>query len=63
MSGVLTSPFYANLLGRYLTNDTYPLRTNMGAVMQNISQPADVQAGQPGPGEEGAGRPDEGRQA
>ncbi len=37
MSGVLTSPFYANLLGRYLTNDTYPLRTNMGEVMQNIS--------------------------
>jgi hypothetical protein len=36
MSGVLTSPFYANLLGRYLTNDTYPLRTSMGEVMQNI---------------------------
>jgi penicillin G amidase len=36
MSGVLTSPFYANLLGRYLTNDTYPLRTNLGEVMQNI---------------------------
>jgi penicillin amidase len=36
MSGVLTSPFYANLLGRYLTNDTYPLRTNMGEVMQSI---------------------------
>jgi penicillin amidase len=36
MSGVLASPFYANLLGRYLTNDTYPLRTNMGEVMQNI---------------------------
>jgi len=26
MSGVLTSPFYANLLPRWLTNDTYPLR-------------------------------------
>lgn len=36
MSGVLTSPFYANLLGRYLTNDTYPLRTNLGDVTQNI---------------------------
>jgi penicillin amidase len=37
MSGVLASPFYANLLGRYLTNDTYRLRTSMGEVMQNIS--------------------------
>jgi len=36
MSGVLTSPFYANLLGRWLTNDTYPLRQNRGEVMQNI---------------------------
>jgi penicillin amidase len=36
MSGVLTSPFYANLLGRWLTNDTYPLRQNLGAVMQEL---------------------------
>ena len=36
MSGVLSSPFYANLLGRYLTNDTYPLRTDLGEVMQSI---------------------------
>ena len=36
MSGVLSSPFYANLLGRWLTNDTYPLRTNQGEVMQNL---------------------------
>jgi penicillin amidase len=36
MSGVLTSPLYANLLGRWLTNDTYPLRDNMGEVMQNL---------------------------
>jgi penicillin amidase len=36
MSGVLTSPFYANLLGRWLTNDTYPLRDNMGEVMRNL---------------------------
>ncbi len=28
MSGVLGDKFYANLLGRYLTNETYPLRTN-----------------------------------
>ncbi|HXW09523.1 MAG TPA: penicillin acylase family protein, partial [Steroidobacteraceae bacterium] len=37
MSGVLTSPFYANLLGRWLTNDTYPLRTNRGEVLRSIS--------------------------
>ena len=37
MSGDPYSPFYANLLGRYLTNDTYPLRTNLGEVMQNIN--------------------------
>ena len=36
MSGVLTSPFYANLLGRWLTNDTYALRQNQGEVMQNL---------------------------
>jgi hypothetical protein len=34
---VLTSPFYANLLGRWLTNDTYPLRQNQGEVMQNLA--------------------------
>lgn len=38
MSGVLTSPFYANLLGRWLTNDTYPLRQDVGEVMQNLYQ-------------------------
>jgi len=36
MSGVLGSPFYANLLGRWLTNDTYPLRLTTGEVMQNL---------------------------
>jgi penicillin G amidase len=36
MSGVLTDRFYANLLGRYLTNDTYPLRLGLGEVMRNI---------------------------
>jgi len=36
MSGVLSSPFYANLLGRWLTNDTYPLREDLGEVMQNL---------------------------
>jgi penicillin amidase len=36
MSGVLGSKFYANLLGRWLTNDTHPLRQNLGEVMQNL---------------------------
>jgi penicillin amidase len=36
MSGVLGDKFYANLLGRWLTNDTYPLRQNMGEVMQSL---------------------------
>ncbi|HET9694431.1 MAG TPA: penicillin acylase family protein [Steroidobacteraceae bacterium] len=36
MSGSPTSPFYANLLGRWLTNDTYPLRTGTGEVLQSI---------------------------
>jgi penicillin amidase len=36
MSGVLGSKFYANLLGRWLTNDTYPLRQNLGAVMREL---------------------------
>jgi penicillin amidase len=50
MSGVLTSPFYANLLGRYLTNDTYPLRTNMGSVMQNIHHQQMFRPASPGQG-------------
>lgn len=36
-SGVLGSPYYANQLGRYLTNDTYPLRNKLGEVMQNLA--------------------------
>ncbi len=36
MSGELGNEFYANLLGRWLTNDTYPLRQNRGEVMQNL---------------------------
>ena len=31
-SGVLGSPFYSNLLGRWLTNDTYPVRAQNAAV-------------------------------
>jgi penicillin amidase len=36
MSGDLRSPFYANLLGRWLTNDTYPLRQGTGEAMQAL---------------------------
>ena len=46
MSGVLGNEFYANLLGRWLTNDTYPLRQNLGAIMQELAQPAAVRAGE-----------------
>jgi penicillin G amidase len=48
MSGVLSSPFYANLLGRWLTNDTYPLRDNMGEVMQNLSSQQMFKPASPG---------------
>jgi penicillin amidase len=48
MSGVLTSPFYANLLGRWLTNDTYPLRDNMGEAMQNLSSQQMFKPASPG---------------
>ncbi|HEX7374543.1 MAG TPA: penicillin acylase family protein, partial [Steroidobacteraceae bacterium] len=48
MSGVLSSPFYANLLGRWLTNDTYPLRQNMGEVMQNLSSQQMFKPASPG---------------
>jgi penicillin amidase len=36
-SGVLFDPFYANLLGRYLTNDTYPLRLDLGEINRNLA--------------------------
>jgi penicillin amidase len=48
MSGVLTSPFYANLLGRWLTNDTYALRDNMGEVMQSLSSQQMFKPASPG---------------
>jgi penicillin amidase len=31
-SGNLASPFYANLLGRWLTNDTYPMRQRLAEI-------------------------------
>ena len=37
-SGVLGDPFYANLLGRWLTNDTYPLRQNLFEVLRNVEE-------------------------
>ena len=49
-SGVLGSPFYANLLGRWLTNDTYPLRANMGEVMQNLHSQQMFKPAAPGKG-------------
>jgi hypothetical protein len=45
---VLTSPFYANLLGRWLTNDTYPLRDNLGEAMQNLSSQQSFKPASPG---------------
>jgi penicillin amidase len=36
-SGDLASPFYANLLRLWLTNDTYPMRPGIGEVMQNLA--------------------------
>lgn len=47
-SGVLASPFYANLLGRWLTNDTYPLRQGMGEVMQSLHSQQSFKPARPG---------------
>ncbi|MGB5103611.1 MAG: penicillin acylase family protein [Steroidobacteraceae bacterium] len=47
-SGVLGSPYYANLLGRWLTNDTYPLRQGMGEVMQNLASQQFFKPAEPG---------------
>ena len=35
-SGVLGSPLYANLLGRWLTNDTYPVRNTIQKVLDDF---------------------------
>lgn len=50
MSGVLTSPFYANLLGAWLLNESYPLRQNLGEVMQNLSSQQMFKPASPGKG-------------
>jgi penicillin amidase len=36
VSGVVGNEFYAGLLGRWLTNDTFPWRTNTGEIMQSL---------------------------
>ena len=36
VTGVLGSPFYTNLLGRWLTNDTYPLRQSLGEIIRDL---------------------------
>jgi len=36
MSGVLSSPFYANLLERWLLDESYPLRQDRGEVLRNL---------------------------
>ncbi|HQR23507.1 MAG TPA: penicillin acylase family protein, partial [Steroidobacteraceae bacterium] len=48
MSGVLGNKFYANLLGRWLTNDTYPLRQGMGEIMQNLDSQQMFKPASPG---------------
>jgi len=35
-SGVLGDPFYTNLLGQWLTNDTYPMRQTFWSVLRNL---------------------------
>jgi penicillin amidase len=47
-SGVLGSEFYANLLGRWLTNDTYPLRSGLGEVMQALHGQQSFRPASPG---------------
>lgn len=37
-SGVLGSPYYVNLLGRWLTNDTYPVRQRLPEVLQDLQE-------------------------
>jgi penicillin amidase len=36
VSGVVGNEFYASLLGRWLTNDTYPFRLKTGEIMQDL---------------------------
>lgn len=45
VSGVVGSEFYASLLGRWLTNDTYPFRLKTGEIMQNLHSQQSFQRG------------------
>ena len=44
-SGVLGSPFYTNLLSRWLTNDTHPLRQRLDDVLSNAVETIEFVAG------------------
>ena len=37
-SGVLGSPYYVNLLGRWLTNDAYGMRHRMKDVQKDVAE-------------------------
>ena len=37
-SADLTSPFYANLLGRWLTNETYPMRQRLKEINAAVAE-------------------------
>jgi acyl-homoserine lactone acylase PvdQ len=43
ISGSLASPFYANLLRLWLTNDTYPTRATLAEVQQELSLVVEVE--------------------
>lgn len=49
VSGVVGSEFYASLLGRWLTNDTYPFRLKTGEILQNLHSQQSFQRTPPGP--------------
>lgn len=47
-SGVVGSEFYANLLERWLTNDTFPLRLKNGEIMQDLHSQQSFKPASPG---------------
>jgi hypothetical protein len=49
VNGVVRSEFYANLLGRWLTNDTYPFRLGTGEIMQDLHSQQSFQRTPQGP--------------
>jgi penicillin amidase len=50
VSGVVGSEFYASLLGRWLTNDTYPFRLKTGEIMQDLHSQQMFKPAAPGKG-------------